>query len=93
MLISGPYFFTASTLLVRTFIPMAHGSNPGLQVRPNFFPQGQAQGQIPSPSLGRCPVTVPPLPGMLGYSVFRPMLTPPPTDSEPPSRSSDDPVD
>lgn len=60
MLISGPYFFTASTLLVQAFIPMAQGPNPGLHVRPNFSPQGQAQDHIPSPSLGRYPVTVPP---------------------------------
>lgn len=94
MLISGPYFFTASTLLVQAFIPMAHGRNPGLHVRPNFSPQGQAQDHIPCPSLGRYPVTVPPPPGMPGYSVFRLMpLTPPPTDSEPPSTSSEDPVD
>ena len=94
MLISGPYFFTASTLLVRAFIPMAHGPNPGLHVRPNFSPQGQAQDHIPSPSLWRYPVTVPPPLGMPGYSVFRLMpLTPPPTDSEPPSTSSEDPVD
>ena len=92
-LIFGPYFFTASTLLVRAFIPMAHGPNPGFHVRPNLSPQGQAQDHIPSPSLWRYPVTVPPPPGMPGYSVFRPMLTPPPTDSEPPSTSSEDPVD
>lgn len=93
MLISGPYFFTASTLLVRAFIPMAHGPNPGLHVRPNLSLQGQAQDHIPSPCLWRYPVTVPPPPGMPGYSVFRPMLTPPPTDLEPPSTSSEDPVD
>ena len=93
MLISGPYFFTGSTLLERAFIPMAHGPNPGLQVRPNFSPQGQAKDHIPFPSLGRYPVTVPPPPGMPRYSVFRPMLTPPPTDLELPSTSSEDPVD
>ena len=93
MLISGPYFFTASTLLVQAFIPMAHEPNPGLHVRPNFSPQGQAQDHIPSPSLWSYPVTVPHPPGMPGYSVFCPMLTPPPTDLEPPSTSSDDPID
>ena len=94
MLISGPYFFTASTLLVQAFIPIAHGSNPGFHVRPNLSPQGQAQDHIPSSSLWRYPVTVPHPPGMPGYSVFRPMpLTPPPADSEPPSTSSDDPAD
>ena len=50
MLISGPYFFTASTLLVQAFIPMAHGPNPGFHVRPNLSPQGQAQDHIPSAS-------------------------------------------
>ena len=93
MWISGPYFFTASTLLVQAFIPMAHGSNPGFHVRPNLSPQGQAQDHIPSSSLWRYTVTVPPPPVMPGYSVFRPMLTPPPTDLQPPSTSSDDPVD
>ena len=93
MLISGPYFFTASTLLVQAFIPMAHGPNPGLHDRPNLSPQGQVQDHIPCSSLWRYPVTVPPPPGMPGYSVFRPMLTPPPTDLEPPSTSSDDPID
>ena len=93
MLISGPYFVTASTLLLRAFTPMADGPNAGLHVRPNFSPQGQAQDHIPSPSLWRYPVTVPHPPGMPGYSVFCPMLTPPPTDLEPPSTSSDDPID
>ncbi|XP_073255144.1 uncharacterized protein [Porites lutea] len=91
--VPAPSASPASTLLVRAFIPMAHGPNPGFHVRPNLSPQGQAQDHIPSPSLWRYPVTVPPPPGMPGYSVFRPMLTPPPTDLEPPSTSSDDPVD
>ena len=92
MLISGPYFFTASTLLVRAFIPMTHGPNPGFHFRPNLSPQGQAQDHIPPPSQWRYPVTVPLQPGMRGYSVFRLMpLTL--TDLELPSTSSDDPVD
>ena len=93
MLISGPYFFTASTLLVRAFIPMAHGPNPGLHVRPLFSPRGHAQDQIPSPTLWRCPVTVSPPPGMQVHSLFRRILMPPPTDLEPRSTSSEDPVD
>ena len=55
MLISGPYFFTASTLLVRAFIPMTHGPNPGFHFRPNLSPQGQAQDHIPPPPSGDTP--------------------------------------